>query len=158
MKLTFLWENWFNFFPTQRKWSMAFKIFFLSYTWQSVGFLFQVIHYGCFFCPCVREFSLNDCAPGELNFNPLCVSVDTGRTLWPACAERRLLYLFKPALPGCCHAAAIWKRKIHSHNSKHAQNLHFSPLNNSVHVTVGTFLVLNHLPLLPSLFTWHLYF
>lgn len=37
------------FFPTQRKWSMAFNIFFLSYTWQSVGFLFHVIHYGCFF-------------------------------------------------------------------------------------------------------------
>lgn len=37
------------FFPTQRKWSMAFSIFFLSYTWQSVRFLFHVIHYGCLF-------------------------------------------------------------------------------------------------------------
>lgn len=39
----------FIFFPTKRKWSMAFNIFFLSYTWQSVGFLFHVFHYGCFF-------------------------------------------------------------------------------------------------------------
>lgn len=102
---------------------MAFNIFFLSYTWQSVGFWFHVIHYGCFFfCPCVLGFSLNDCTPGELNFNPLCVSVDTGRLLWPACTERRLLYLFKLARPGCCHAAAI-RRKTH-HTAKHAHNRH----------------------------------
>lgn len=113
----------FIFFQLKEKWSMAFNIFFLSYTWQSVGFWFHVIHYGCFFfCPCVLGFSLNDCTPGELNFNPLCVSVDTGRLLWPACTERRLLYLFKLARPGCCHAAAI-RRKTH-HTAKHAHNRH----------------------------------
>lgn len=99
------------------------------------------------FCPCVLEFSLNDCTPGELNFNPLCVSVDTGRTLWPACAERRLLYLFNLALSGCCHAAAIRKKYSHS------RNMHI--INTSFHWTVLflwllLFLVLNHLPL-PSL-------
>ena len=55
------------FFQLKEKWSMAFNIFFLSYTWQSVGFWFHVIHYGCFFfffCPCVLGFSLNDCTPG----------------------------------------------------------------------------------------------
>lgn len=43
-------------------------------------------------------FLLNDCTPGKLNYTPLCVSVD---------ADRRLLYLFKWAHPGCCHTAIV---------------------------------------------------
>lgn len=157
MKFTFFFfvfgENWFFFFvtETQRKWSMAFNIFFLSYNWQSVGFLFHVIHHGCL-CPCVLGFSLNDCTRGELNFYPLCVSVDTGRTLWHACAEWRLLYLLKHARPGCCHATAILE--TYSHTEKHAHNRHLSPALNArvLFVTIVTSLVLNHLPLLHLLY------
>lgn len=57
------------------------------------------------------------------------------------------------ALPGCCHAAADIKEKTETFpQQKHAHNPHFSPLNGrALLVTVVTFLVLNHLPPLPSL-------
>lgn len=69
--------------------------YLLGNTWQSVGFLVQVSHYGCFififllikffffFCPFVLEVSLNDCTPVEVNpvCACVCVSVDTDRTL-----------------------------------------------------------------------------
>lgn len=142
MKLTFFCGRTDFIFSNSKK--MVYGIYYLlSYTWQSVGFLLHVIHYGCFFCPCVAEFSLNDCTLGELNFHLLCVSVDAGRTL--------SLYLFKLALPGCCHAADM-KEKNPFTQQKHAHNPHFAPLNSSVLLlTIVTFLVLNHSPLLPSL-------
>lgn len=55
---------------------MAFNIFF---TRQSVWLLFCDSLW-VFFAH-VFEFSLNDCTRGGLNFDPLCVSVDAGRTL-----------------------------------------------------------------------------
>lgn len=68
-----------------------FNIIFLSCIWQSVS-LFYVSHSVGVLCPYVCEFSLNVHRGDELW--PLCVSMDTGRTPWPACATWRLLYLF----------------------------------------------------------------
>lgn len=51
-------------------------------------------------------FSLNDCTPGKLNSKPLCVSRCRQNTV-DLHLDRRLLYLFKFAHPGCCHTAAI---------------------------------------------------
>lgn len=125
---------------------MAFII--SSLLWQSVGFLSLVIHSGCF-SP-VFEFLLNDCTLRELNFNSLCVSVDTGGMLWPACAKkRRLLYLLQLALSGCCHAAAIRKKTL-SHQKKNAHITNNSSLCWML-TTVYCYIVLNPSPLPPSL-------
>lgn len=88
------------------------------------------------------------CTSGELNFNPLCacVSVDAGRTHRPACAERRLLYLFNLALPGCCQKTE--KKYIHA-----AETCTQSTLR-SVLVTIVTFLVLK--PLATSSFSLYM--
>lgn len=50
--LLLFWENWFYFFSNSKKMVYGiYNIFFLSYTWQSVGFLLHVIHMGVYFLP-----------------------------------------------------------------------------------------------------------
>lgn len=57
---TFFFVGDFIFFQLKEK-KMAFNIFFLSYTWQSVrGFDFMWLTMGVFLCPCVLVSSLND--------------------------------------------------------------------------------------------------
>lgn len=143
MTFFFPWEI--LFFPTQRKWSMAFNIFFLSYTWQSVGFLF---HVWVFFYPCVLEFSLNDCTQGSWTLTPcVCLWTQAGHCDLPVqnggyCIFSSLLSL---------GVATLLPFKNTFTQPKHAHNRHLSPPNGSVLTTLVTFLVLNHLSL-PLLF------
>lgn len=138
------------FFHLKQKWSMAFNIFFLSYTWQSVGFLFHVIYDGCFCAHVFLSSHWMTAHLGSWTLTPrVCVSVDTGGALWPARAERRLLYLF---LKLCSSwvlpmLQATKNKKTHKHTQQnHAHNQHVSPPNGSVLlVTIVTVLVLKPL-------------
>lgn len=59
---------------------MAFLISPVLSCILTVGRLILCKSLWVFLCPYILEFSLNDCALGELIFD-LCVSVDTGGTL-----------------------------------------------------------------------------
>lgn len=164
----FLWENWFClfffvlFFHLKQKWSMAFNIFFLSYTWQSVGFLFHVIYNGCFCAHVFLEFSLNDCTPGELNLKPLVCVCGHGReaVTCPCGAEATVSFFSQASLSlGVANAAGHCKQQnTHKHTQqKHAHNQHVSPMNSSVLlVTIVTVLVLK--PLATSSISFYMTF
>lgn len=139
----FSWEI--LFFPTQRKWSMAFNIFFLSYTWQSVGFLF---HVWVFFYPCVLEFSLNDCTQGSWTLTP-CVCLWTQAGHCDLLVQNGGYCIFSSLLS--LGVATLLPFKNTFTQPKHAHNRHLSPPNGSVLTTLVTFLVLNHLSLPLSL-------
>lgn len=156
-----LWGNWFYFFQLKEN-GLWHLIFFLSYTWQSVGFLFHVIHYGCFFfCFCFAHVSLSShwmtAHQRSWTLTPyVCVCGHRQDTLTCLCRKEATVSSQARSpwvLPCCCHH----KITTTFTQQKHAHNQHFSPLNGSVLVTNVTFLVLNHLPLLPSLFFHDIY-
>lgn len=111
---------------------------------------------GVFFCFCFAHVSLSShwmtAHQRSWTLTPyVCVCGHRQDTLTCLCRKEATVSSQARSpwvLPCCCHH----KITTTFTPQKHAHNQHFSPLNSSVLVTNVTFLVLNHLPLLPSLF------
>lgn len=129
---------------------MVYGIYYLlSYTWQSVGFLFHVIHNGCFLAHALLSSRWTTAHWGSWTFTScVCLWTQAGHCHCLCRAEATVSFqACSPwVLPCCWH-----KRKKTITQQKHAHNPHLAPLNSSILLlTIVTFLVLNHSPLLPS--------